>query len=51
MQDDQVKMLMNKLEDMGVADNTIFIYLADHGVEPGKAAAYEQGVHIPMIVK
>lgn len=51
MLDDSVSVVMNRLEEMGVADNTLVVLVADHGVEPAKLANYEEGVRTPMIVK
>ena len=42
--------VMNKVEEMGVADNTIVLFMADHNVEPGKATCYQKGIHIPMVI-
>jgi arylsulfatase A-like enzyme len=48
--DDQVGALMDRLRALGVAENTVVVFTADHGTEPGKATVYEQGVRVPMIV-
>jgi uncharacterized sulfatase len=42
--------LMGQLEEKGVADNTLVIYLADNGWNQyGKAHPYENGVRTPVI--
>ncbi|NQU84474.1 MAG: sulfatase-like hydrolase/transferase [Mariniphaga sp.] len=50
MLDDHVAAVMKKLEELGKAENTLVIFLSDHGVEPGKASCYEVGSKIPMVV-
>ena len=49
--DDQVQATINKLEEMGLSENTLVIFTADHGTEPGKSTCYEKGVQVPFIVK
>lgn len=49
--DHQVGMVMGKLKELGIEDNTIVIFLPDHNTEPGKASCYEKGLKIPMIIK
>jgi arylsulfatase A-like enzyme len=49
--DDLLGAILDKLDALGVADNTLVVYLSDHGVEPGKGTCYEQGVRIPMIMR
>ena len=46
-------MLMEELERSGRADDTLVIYLADHGPQfsRGKCAAYELAVKVPFIVR
>ncbi len=51
MLDDHVAAVLNKLEEVGKAENTLVIFMADHGVEPGKASCYEVGVKVPMAVR
>lgn len=46
----QVHAIMEKLEEKGVADNTVVIYCGDHGGEPGKGSCYDTGVRIPFII-
>lgn len=48
--DHQVKTVMNTLQEIGKAENTIVMFMSDHNVEPGKATCYEKGTHIPMII-
>jgi arylsulfatase len=62
--DDTVEALTKKLEDLGVADNTIVILLSDNGAmkfswpdgatspfQGEKATTWEAGVRVPAIVK
>ena len=62
--DDTVGALTKKLEDLGVADNTIVILLSDNGAmkfswpdgatspfQGEKATTWEAGVRVPAIVK
>ncbi|QZE13834.1 sulfatase-like hydrolase/transferase [Halosquirtibacter laminarini] len=41
--DDAVNALVSKIEKMGELDNTIIVFLTDHGVEHGKFTCYEGG--------
>lgn len=50
MVDDQVGALVRRLADLGVLDNTIFIYTADHGI-PGKGSCYAIGQHLPLVMR
>jgi len=48
-----VGMLLEKLEAAGLAENTLVIFIGDHGppFTRGKTSCYESGVHIPFIVR
>ncbi|MBM4164993.1 MAG: hypothetical protein FJ222_11230 [Lentisphaerae bacterium] len=48
--DDQIGAILNKLEAMGVIDNTILVFCTDHGVEPGKTTCYERGINVPCFI-
>lgn len=50
MLDDHVAAVLQKVEEMGETENTLVIFMADHGVEPGKASCYEIGLKVPMAV-
>jgi len=47
--DDSVGALLRSLKDMGTLENTIFLFQADHGINP-KGALYEGGVRIPQFI-
>ncbi len=49
--DHQVGILLNKLKELQLFENTIVIFMADHNVEPGKASCYQKGLHVPAIIK
>ncbi|MFW5832100.1 MAG: sulfatase [Prolixibacteraceae bacterium] len=51
MLDDHVAAVLQKLEELEKTENTLVIFVADHGVEPGKASCYEVGLKIPLIVR
>lgn len=48
-----VGMLLDQLEQSGKAENTLVIYIGDHGAQfsRGKCSVYEAGLRIPMIVR
>lgn len=50
--DSGIGMLMEKLDQSGKRDNTLVIYLGDHGADilRGKRTSYEGGVKIPLIM-
>jgi arylsulfatase A-like enzyme len=49
--DDNIGTLLNKLDELGIADDTLVIYFNDHGVEGGKGTLYEGGIRTPMIMR
>jgi len=51
--DEGVGMLLKTVEDLGVMDNTLIIYVGDHGApfSRGKGSCYESGIQVPFIMK
>ncbi len=47
--DDQVGVVMKRLEETGQLDNTMIIWLADHSIY-GKGTAFTPGTHVPLII-
>jgi N-sulfoglucosamine sulfohydrolase len=50
--DEGVGMVLDKLDETGSRDNTLVIYISDHGADfpRAKGSIYENGTRIPMIV-
>ncbi|MEJ6572919.1 MAG: sulfatase [Akkermansiaceae bacterium] len=50
--DEAIGMVLKDMDELKVRDNTLIIYIADHGADfpRAKGSAYECGVRIPMIV-
>ena len=50
--DEAVGMVLKDLTKMEVRDNTLIVYISDHGADfpRGKGSIYENGTRIPMIV-
>lgn len=55
--DDWVGKILNKLDELGLADNTLVIFTSDHGEMLGahglreKNVFYEESAHIPLILR
>jgi arylsulfatase A-like enzyme len=51
--DIELGQIMSRLEEEGVADNTIIFFWTDHGISHirDKQFLYEGGIHIPLIVR
>ena len=51
--DDGIGMLLERLQKAGKSDNTLVIYIGDHGAQfsRGKCSVYEAGLRIPFIVQ
>jgi N-sulfoglucosamine sulfohydrolase len=50
--DDWVGLLLAALDETGAADNTLVLYIGDHGAQfpRGKGSVYEGGLRVPLIV-
>lgn len=55
--DDWVGAILNKLDELGLADNTLVIFVSDHGEMlgshglRGKFNFYEESSHVPMMIR
>ena len=49
--DDSIGAIMNKLDKLDLAKDTLIIYFNDHGTEGGKGTLYEGGVRTPTIIR
>ena len=49
--DDGIGAVMKKITDLGLDEDTLFIFFDDQGMERGKGSCYEGGVHTPMFVR
>ncbi|MEM6911193.1 MAG: sulfatase-like hydrolase/transferase [Verrucomicrobiota bacterium] len=49
--DQQVGVVLDTLERLGCLDETLLIFTADHGVEPGKSGVYRFGNHVPLLMR
>lgn len=50
--DEGIAMVLKDMDELKVRDNTLIVYIADHGADfpRAKGSSYECGVRIPMIV-
>ncbi len=48
--DHAMGLILEKLAESGLTENTVIIFMSDHNIEPGKATSYEKGIHVPMIM-
>ncbi len=55
--DDAVASLLDELERLGIADQTLFVFTSDHGTHWGehgwvsKLTAYEESIRVPLVVR
>jgi len=51
--DRKVGLILEQLEKDGLAENTVVVFMADHGevMVRGKQFCYEEGLHIPLIIR
>jgi arylsulfatase A-like enzyme len=58
-EDENIDLLINKLKELGLYDNTLIIVTSDHGeafgernlLQHGQGVVYDDLVHVPLIVK
>lgn len=48
--DDGVGAILKKLDQLGIADNTVVVYFSDQQAG-GKATLYENGVRVPLLIR
>ncbi len=53
MTDQMVGEVVAQLEAEGVLDNTLIVFLTDHGISHarGKQFLYEEGMHVPLVIR
>ena len=49
--DDSLGMLLEKLDEHGIADNTIILFLADHGSEMKGSLFKQRGTEVPCLMR
>lgn len=51
--DRKIGLVLKKLEEDGLADNTVVIFFGDHGrcMVRGKQWCYDSGLHVPLIIR
>jgi arylsulfatase A-like enzyme len=49
--DDQIGAILDRLAAPGLTENTLVVFAADHGTEPGKTASYGQGAGVPLLAR
>lgn len=55
--DDRVGQILNKLDELGLADNMLVVFVSDHGEMlgghglKGKFCFYEESSHVPMMIR
>jgi arylsulfatase A-like enzyme len=49
--DDSLRVIIDKLKEMGAYDDTLIVFAADHGNYPHKATCYDGGSRIPLLMK
>ncbi len=49
--DDGIGAVLNRIDELGLAEDTLVVFLNDHGVEQGKGSCYEGGVRTPIIIR
>ena len=52
MTDHMVGQVVNRLREDGVLENTLIVFMTDHGISHarGKQFLYEEGIHVPLVI-
>ncbi|MFI3240492.1 MAG: sulfatase-like hydrolase/transferase, partial [Bacteroidales bacterium] len=48
--DDGIRAVFNRLEEMGVLDNTLIVFASDNGETKGKMTCYQAAAHLPAFI-
>ncbi|MEM0964898.1 MAG: sulfatase-like hydrolase/transferase [Verrucomicrobiota bacterium] len=49
--DDGVGAILDKLDQLNIAENTLILYISDHGSQPSKMTSYDGGARVPGIAR
>jgi arylsulfatase A-like enzyme len=49
--DDGIGILLDKLDELGIADNTVFVFVADHGSTRKGSLMKDRGMEVPLLVR
>ncbi|MEM7792737.1 MAG: sulfatase-like hydrolase/transferase, partial [Verrucomicrobiota bacterium] len=49
--DDGVGVVLAKLEELNIDENTLILYISDHGSQPSKMTSYDGGARVPGIAR
>ncbi|TWU62705.1 sulfatase [Crateriforma conspicua] len=52
MTDHMVGEVLQRLEDEGIRENTLVLFMTDHGISHarGKQFLYDEGIHVPLVI-
>jgi len=50
-QDDSLRAMVQKLRETGLEENTLIVFMSDHGGGGGKGSPYQIGSHLPMVFR
>jgi arylsulfatase A-like enzyme len=48
--DDGIGALLTRLDDLGLTEDTLVVFINDNSTDGGKGSNYESGAHVPMII-
>lgn len=48
--DDGIGALLEQLDELGLTENTLIVFVNDNSTDDGKGSCYEAGAHVPMMV-